>query len=406
MLLKILRYFFGYLKVEIKGFAPERFMNLIIKNDVVIWDVDSTNEGYIFFTGRKNLLKMKPFLQKTNVKIKILEKRGLPYIMKANKKRMFFLLGFLICVFCIYILSLFIWEVKVTGENQLVAKSILKKIESEYVPLGSLKSNVDCSKLERDLRNTYPEISWISCGIKGTTLSIKLEEGLSPTKEEMDLEKGDIVAKKDAYITKMITREGTPVVKVKDKVKKGDILISGTIYIYDDNHEVLETNYIVADGDIYGETVENYEDKLEMKYYQKKYMDKSNKYLSFFFMDYCITPIKGKVKYAQYDTTVEIHKFKIFKNFYLPFGYKITELKPYQLMQKEYTDKEAKERLEKQLKEKISDLQRKGVEIIENNVKIKKQDGNMIAAGTMKLKEPIGVIRELTVVPPKEADAY
>ena len=68
MLLKLLRYLFGYLKVEVKGFAPERFMNLIIKNDVVIWSVNATENGYIFFTGRKNLLKMKPLLQKTNVK--------------------------------------------------------------------------------------------------------------------------------------------------------------------------------------------------------------------------------------------------------------------------------------------------------------------------------------------------
>ncbi len=405
-MLIILRYFFGYLKVEVKGFAPERFMNLIIKNDVVIWDVDSTDGGYIFFTGRKNLLKMKPLLQKTNVKLKILEKRGLPYTIKENKKRLIFLIGFLICIVGIYILSLFIWEVKVTGENRLVAKSILKKIESDYVPLGSLKSHVDCGKLERDLRKSYPEISWISCGIKGTTLSIKLEEGLLPAKQETNLETGDIVAKKDAYITKMITREGTPVAKVKDKVKKGDILISGTIYIYDDNHEVLETNYIVADGDIYGETIENYEDKLEIKYYEKKYAEKTNKYLSFFFLDYCITPIKGKIKHSQYDTTVEIHKFKIFSDFYLPLGYKVTEVKPYQLVQKEYTQKEAEERIQKRLKEKINELKEKGVEIVENNVKIKKQDGKMVAVGTLLLKEPIGVIRELTVVPPEEANSY
>ena len=71
MLLIILRYFFGYVKVEVCGFAPERFMNLIIKNEIVIWDVEHIDQGYIFCIGRKNLMKTKPLLQKTNIKLKI-----------------------------------------------------------------------------------------------------------------------------------------------------------------------------------------------------------------------------------------------------------------------------------------------------------------------------------------------
>ena len=68
MLLKLLRFMIGYARVEVYGFAPERFINLIIKNEIVIWDIESTDKGYIFYTGRYNLLKMKPYLQKTNMK--------------------------------------------------------------------------------------------------------------------------------------------------------------------------------------------------------------------------------------------------------------------------------------------------------------------------------------------------
>lgn len=94
MLLKILRFVFGYIKVSVNGFAPERFMNLIIKNEVVIWDVENSEQGYVFYTGRKNLLKMKPYLQKTNMKLKIDEKYGLPYFLKQNKRRFPFVIGF------------------------------------------------------------------------------------------------------------------------------------------------------------------------------------------------------------------------------------------------------------------------------------------------------------------------
>lgn len=402
MLLKLLRYIFGYLKVEVKGFAPERFMNLIIKNDVVVWSVDTTENGYIFFTGRKNLLKMKPLLQKTNVKLIILEKIGLPYLLKKNKRRVFFILGFFLCSFFVYIMSLFVWEVKICGVKQLVAQAMLKDIENNYVKLGTLKRDVDCDALERNLMKKYDEISWINCNLNGTTLTVSIEEGLISDENKDSLKQNDIVALKDATITKMITREGKPVAKVNDQVKKGDILISGTIYIYNDNYEVLETNYVAADGDIYGESLESYEDGMDISCYEKKYKKSSKKYYTFFVFDYCLTPFKPNIKEEKVDLLTQIHKVKLFSDLYLPIGYKVTEVKSYDIVKKTYTKKEAIAVLQSNLNEKIKELEGKGVEIIENNVKIEKQGNRFLAKGTLKLRESIGGIRELSVIPPEE----
>lgn len=402
MLLKLLRYLFGYLKVEVKGFAPERFMNLIIKNDVVIWSVNATENGYIFFTGRKNLLKMKPLLQKTNVKLTVVEKYGFPYLVKKNKRRVFFIAGFLICILFVYIMSMFVWEIKVNGTRQLVEQNILKDIEKEYVKLGTRKKEVDCEGLERQLMKKYDEISWIDCNLNGTTLTVSVEEGTVSDENKKSLEKNDIVALKDATITKMITREGKPLVKVRDQVKKGDILISGTIYIYNDNNEVLETNYVPADGDIYGESSELYEDKIDAVCYEKKYDKNSKKYYTFFVFNYCITPFKPKVKSDNADYITQIHKVKLFSDLYLPIGYKKTEIKTYEVVKKTYSKEEAFRILKNNLQKKIQELEAKGVEIIENNVKIEKQENQFLAKGTLKLRESIGGVRQLSMIPAEE----
>lgn len=402
MLLILLRYIFGYVKAEVYGFAPERFMNLVIKNDVVIWDVESTERGYIFYTGRKNLMKMKPYLQKTNMKIKIIQKIGMPYFLKQNKRRVAFFAGF--CIFCVmvYILSLFVWEVKVTGEDKLVADSLLKVIEEQYVPLGTLKSKIDCSKLEESLRKDFDEISWISCELKGTGLTVYLEEGMAPKEKSDESITGDLVASKDAVLTKMITRQGTPVVKVKDAVKKGDILISGTIYIYDDNNEIMETSYVAADGDVYGTTVEEYEDYVDLKYYEKIYQEKSKTYITFYFMDYCLTPYIPKMDSENYDSSTQIHKARILNNFYLPFGYKTVKRTAYTLQQQKYTDEEAKKILENRLKKKLKSFEEKGVEIIENNVKIEKDNDKMVAHGDITKNEAIATLQSSSGNIPEE----
>lgn len=402
MLLILLRYIFGYVKAEVYGFAPERFMNLIIKNDVVIWDVESTEQGYIFYTGRKNLMKMKPYLQKTNMKIRLLRKYGLPYFLKQHKKRAAFLVGFLLFCVMVYVLSLFVWEVKVTGEDKLVADSLLKEIEEQYVPLGTIKSKIDCSKLEESLRKDFDEISWISCELKGTSLTVYLEEGMAPKIQTEDSQTGDLVAAKDAVLTKMITRQGTPVVKVKDTVKKGDILISGTIYIYDDNNEVMEASYVAADGDVYGKTTEEYEDYVDLKYYKKIYQGKEKKHITFYFLDYCLTPYIPKMNAENYDSYTQIHKARILDNFYLPFGYKTVKRTAYTLEQREYTEEEAKKILETRLSKKLKSFEEKGVEIIENNVKIKKSNGKMIAYGNIIKNESIAVLQSSSGNIPEE----
>lgn len=402
MLLILLRYIFGYVKAEVYGFAPERFMNLIIKNDVVIWDVESTEQGYIFYTGRKNLMKMKPYLQKTNMKIRLLRKYGIPYFLKQHKKRAAFLVGFLLFCVMVYVLSLFVWEVKVTGEDKLVADSLLKEIEEQYVPLGTIKSKIDCSKLEESLRKDFDEISWISCELKGTSLTVYLEEGMAPKVQTEDSQTGDLVAAKDAVLTKMITRQGTPVVKVKDTVKKGDILISGTIYIYDDNNEVMETSYVAADGDVYGKTTEEYEDYVDLKYYKKIYQGKEKKHITFYFLDYCLTPYIPKMNAENYDSYTQIHKARILDNFYLPFGYKTVKRTAYTLEQREYTEEEAKKILETRLSKKLKSFEEKGVEIIENNVKIKKSNGKMIAYGNIIKNESIAVLQSSSGNIPEE----
>lgn len=405
MLLIILRFVFGYVKAEVYGFAPERFLNLIIKNDVVIWDVESTEQGYIFYTGRKNLLKLKPYLQKTNMKLKLIEKCGLPYFFKQHKKRVAFLLGFFLFGIVVCILSLFVWEVKVTGEDKLVAESVLKQIEADYVSLGTLKSHIDCSELEESLRKDFDEISWISCELKGTGLTVYLEEGMAPKKKENEITNGDIVASKDALITKMITREGTPVAKVNDTVKKGDILISGTIYIYDDNNEIMETSYIAADGDVYGTTTFEYEDYVDLKYYQKVYSEKSKTHITLYFMDYCLTPFIPKIADKDYDTYTQIHKARIFDNFYLPFGYKSIKRTPYTLEAMEYSEEEAKNILTKRLDKKIKSFTEKGVEIIENDVTIEKANGRLVAKGTLTLMESIAVLKKSSGgIPNEEKD--
>ena len=54
-------------------------------------------------------------------------------------------------------------------------------------------------------------------------------------------------------------------------------MISGAVYLYDDNNEVLDTNYVSAEGEVYGICIYHYKNEISLSYYTKEYTGKSKK---------------------------------------------------------------------------------------------------------------------------------
>ena len=372
-------------------------MNLCSNHNILIWEVEHEKDSYSFYVSAKAMKDMKALRKKTGTKITILDKRGLPFFFHRYKKRKCFAIGALLCCILIYVMSLFIWDINVEGSVNYTNEEIRKYVEEQFVPLGKLKSQVNCADMEVALRQYFDDIAWISCEIKGTQLNITLKETIEAEDIKEDSPPMDIVASKDAVITSMITRNGTPVARQGDTVKQGDILISGTIYIYDDNQEVLETNYICADGDIYGESEEPYEESFELAYYEKEYTENEKKSYGFTFFNKQYTLNKPSVDYMYYDEVTTVHKLKLGNTFFLPISIEITAYKEYNLVRKVYTPEEAKAKAESNLNRYFESLREKGIEILENNVTITVDENSCKASGTIKTVEKIGGSRLLII---------
>lgn len=87
----------------------------------------------------------------------------------------------------------------------------------------------------------------------------------------------DLVSDVEGTVRGMITRSGTPLVKVGDKVKKGQPLVVGQVPILDDAGEVADYQYCAADADIEIETRLPYQESFSMKYIKKEYTGRLKK---------------------------------------------------------------------------------------------------------------------------------
>ena len=390
--------------VHLTGYAPERFLNLCGKNNILLWNLQSTEDGYLFHISIEGFKMLRPILKKTHTKVRILEKKGLPIIFFRYRKRKLFVAGLLLCISMLFYVSGFVWNIEVRGNSYLSEETILMFLEEEEAYFGTKISKIDCLALEEKLRSEYPEVIWTSIKIYGTKMTVDIQESLLPkdTYEAASDEVCDIVASKDGIITYIITRQGTPLVNVGTEVKKGDSLVSGELPVTSDYGEVITYLYESADSVVIAQVQYPYQQVISKLYQEKCYAtDKKRNYI-FQIGDIIITNPFMNEPEGLYDVTVEDLQLKLGVNFYLPIYLKKITYHSYELKQKEYTEEEVKVLAEKDFLQYLQKLEEKGIQIIEKNVMIKKASQNQyLVTGTVDAYESIvsyrpTEIREIT----------
>lgn len=381
----------GYLLVHLTGYAPERFLNMCGKRNILIWNLKVTTDGYFFNISVEGYKVLRPILRKTRTKARIIERHGMPFFMHRYRGRKMFVAGILFFVGMLFYMSGFIWNIEINGNSYLSKDTILEFLAEENATFGTKISDIKCGQLEETLRSDYPEVIWTSIKIYGTKLTVDLQESLLSeqsygTKEE---EICDIVAAKDGIIMYMITRHGTPMVKVGAKVKKGDCLVSGEIPINSDDGEVAGYLYERADADISAQVTYEYEEVIAKSYKEKILENEPEFHYAVQVGDVVIKNPFLSVPEGLYDETVENIQLRLGENFYLPLFMKKIKYQSYVLETKEYTEEEVKKVAEAHFLQYLSNLEEKGIQITEKNVMIKRVNQNYLVSGTVTAVESI-----------------
>ena len=68
----VMRYTGGYLRIRLVGFSPERFLNLCMANQIVIWDLRYQDNGYQFLVTVKDYRRVRPLVKKAQVHLRIM----------------------------------------------------------------------------------------------------------------------------------------------------------------------------------------------------------------------------------------------------------------------------------------------------------------------------------------------
>ena len=410
MLTLILRYLSGYLRIRIEGYSPERFLNLCSHYGIYLWELRPCGHAYEMNISVRGFRKLRPIIRKTKTKVIIRKRMGFPFFLHKYRKRKLFFAGFFFCLLCIRILSLFVWNIHIDGNCYRTDEVLLEYLEERNVTHGMRRSQVDCSRIVKDLRKKYDDIIWVSAYLKGTRLMIQVKENTDraaeDTKEEVS-PPTDIISDRNGTILSIITRNGVPKVHEGDTIKTGDLLVSGNVEVLNDAKEVTGYHYQTADAGIIARTSRKYEDAMSVSYIRRKYTGrKSYRFrLETAHSIYSFGPPDPAYKYFTASSSEK--RFTLGEHFRLPFSLSIQTLREYTPQRLNYSQKEYQELLSYNFRKFCDNLEKKGVQILENNVKIYKENEKVCAKGSLTLAEPVGILQkaEKLTVPAQEKNS-
>lgn len=396
----VMKCFRGYVYVYLTGYAPERFLNLCSNRNILIWNLTPKENGYCFCISVEGYRNLKPILKKTRTKAKILDKRGLPFTMFRYRKRKIFCLGILAFSGLLYALSCFIWNIEVNGNSYLSEETILNFLKEKHATFGTAIRTIDCASLEEKMRIEYPEVTWASIKIYGTKMTVDIQESLiSDVKDNNRTEKSvaelatdgayDIIAARDGVITEMVTRAGTPLVSAGTSVTRGDILVQGRLDIYNDDGTIANYIYTTSDADITALVEYEYYDEINLKYQDKIKTGNVEKDYRFGIFGTILSNPFFQCPYENYNICTKENQLHFTDNFYVPIYWYTDCYEEYEIKELEYTNDEVKRLAEEHLLQYLTNLEEKGIQILEKNVMIEKNYQRYEIKGTIKAYESI-----------------
>lgn len=369
--------------------AWERFMNMCRHHRINLWKIQREEE-VCFSLAAKDFKKIQPLVRKTGICPHIKQKKGFPFFLWQMKTNWTFYSGFLLFLVLLSVLSSFVWEIQFRGQCTYTKETLLKTVNSMQIHRGMKRSRLVCDDIEKNIREIYPDISWVSAEEKGSLLVISIREAEKKIEREKGGRPCHLVADYDGVVKKISVNRGIALVKPGQRVKKGQVLISGILPITGDDDTVVEKIPVVAKGKVEIFVEQDITKEISVETQEKKYTGRILKKYEYQLgnQSICIkNPIKRFNKSCKYDIITTVFAEKKFYPFHFSVGKRTYQYREYRWSTKKRSKTEIRQVGEKIYQRYLRKLKEAEFNVVTHTAQIRNS-----APGIWKLEGHIGFL--------------
>ena len=384
MVLKVMKFFRGYLFVRLTGYSPERFFNLCGNADIVLWKIEPAEDGYTFFVSLPAFRKLKPMLRKSGTRVTILKRVGVPFLLYRYRHHRFFFVGLGSLFAILFLMTQFIWAVEISGNSSYSGQVLRDFLAESGIGYGSWKRSIDCEKTETLLRTTIDSTAPPTSVTRSVAISpaSSADSGLFCSFNRSLISTYSRVPDVGGAVESIVVRKGTPLVMQGDLVEPGTIVVSGSLPLENDSGEISGYEYCSSDADVWIRTTLDYKDVFSKR---KNVLQKSGK------KRYGISLVLGRYQMHLFDTvkkntlcTGEYYDPRIGRDFYLPFQLIVRTQEDCKWQEIPYTREEIRRIAQQRLEGYCKNLEKNAIQIQEKSVIIKASVTEISVEGTLE----------------------
>lgn len=227
----LLNFWRGYLILAVTQGEAERLINLLLSRGISIWDIRVQPETHQvhFSMYLSDFRLLRPLLRKTGIRVRILQRRGLPFFVSKMWTRPLFWIGAVSFVVALVLVSQVVWVVEVEGNRKYTEDEIRGLAAQlglrEMVFRSQLPSY---SRLQLEMLKQLEDVLWVGIEVKGSKARIQIVEA-TEGEQIPPSQPRQVVARKNAVVEEIYVEKGTPVARRNQMVRRGDVLISGLV---------------------------------------------------------------------------------------------------------------------------------------------------------------------------------
>lgn len=242
------RFLKGFVIIEITKSGFSRFINLCLQEHFDLWDIKELQNVILCHVSLNDFRHIKSCVKRSHVKIHIVDKAGVPFMLLRFRSALIWIIGFLICLSAFYYQKTHIWTLHVDGNITITDEQIEDILTTNGLFAGEKINEFDTQKAEQLLCEKFDKISWICVYLDGTGVSVSLIENSGVSYQNQEAYPSSIYASKDGVIERIMVSKGYTELKVGDTVSEGQLLISGDIP-YTNNDGLTVYKQVAAQGD-------------------------------------------------------------------------------------------------------------------------------------------------------------
>lgn len=229
MLLNFVRWLQGYVCFEVIGKFPERFINIVTKSRLSIWNTSNKDGKLTACMYVRDYRNIRLIAGKSKVRLKIKSKHGLPFVIRKYKSRVGVLIGVAVFALMVFVMSNFVWTIEIVGLQTISEAQLLSALEDNGLYVGTFKPTASFTQISRDTMLDVEDIGWMAVNVLDSNACVEVKEkAKSPVVDDYH-QPANVKAERDGLILKINTTEGEALFSVGSAVVKGQMIVSAVV---------------------------------------------------------------------------------------------------------------------------------------------------------------------------------